>query len=94
MLMRLKAEISGKVNWAPNKSKFVLTGDASIFIRLSPTVNCHHGIYSEITSTVNVRIPAAKPNQLIFRFKLCHLGGSGTHPASANSSMCTWTPAT
>ncbi len=69
MLTRLNAEISGKVNWSPNKPKFVLTGDASTFMKLSPTVSCHHGINSEITSTIKVRIPAAKPNQLMFRFK-------------------------
>ena len=93
MLTKFKAEISGSVNCAPNKPKFVLTGEALTLMRLAPTVNCHHGMYSEITSTSNVKIPAASPNQLMFLHISCHLGGRGTQPASGTSSMCTWTPA-
>jgi len=75
-LTRFKAKISGNVNWAPNKPKLVFTGEALTFIRLSPTVNCHHGINKEITSTINVTIPAAKPNQFTFRFNIVTLAAA------------------
>ena len=39
ILTRVKAEISGNVNCAPNKPKFVLMGDELTFIRLSPIVS-------------------------------------------------------
>lgn len=64
------AEISGSVNWAPNNPKLVFTGEALTFMRLSPMINCHQGINSEITSTIKVIIPAANPNQLTFVFNL------------------------
>jgi hypothetical protein len=75
-LTMFRAEISGNVNWVPNNPKLVFTGDALMFIRLSPTVNCHQGIKSDTTSTIKVIIPAANPNQLTFVFNIVTLAAS------------------
>ena len=60
MVTRFRAQIMGMVNWVPNKPKLVLTGEALILMRPCPTVSCHHGMKSEMTSATKVMIPARR----------------------------------
>jgi hypothetical protein len=65
MLPMFRAYIRGIVNWVLNMPKLVFIGDTLTFTVFSPTVNCHQGLYTEISITRRVKVPPMMPNQLI-----------------------------